>query len=555
MERNRWLWIFFCAALLLALCVGSCAEEGGAPYERVIIFAVDGAGAAVSKVDTPNFDRIFGEGCVTYEAKATIPTMSAPGWGAVFYGVRGSVHSIDNTTANRIHKMDYLYPSIFKLVKDAYPKSKVAAYACWHAIPWGLIEWDQGVDIYPKKEANVTADQVTENLMAYLDKRTPKLLFVYYMDVDTVLHTYGYESKEHTEELMAADTWIGTLYDNFQQRGLLDNALVLFVTDHGGKGISHGGGSDEEINCTFAAAGPGVENHGVIRDMELQDVAAVVLYALGVEQPEIQTARIPEGIFPGVGGEARKADPFPELLKYYGDKRMEKVPDAPMPSSLSENLVYRQTFDEEEIKGAAGAARKTTGIIADAMDLRGSYLKTGKKLNMKWPGFTIGFWFRDDGLKKGDPVFIADKNWTTGKNKGFAIAKNENRLMINVGGGTRNRKDILWTLPEGYEGKWIHCLVTFDKASQEVSLYIDFEYVGKAQILPKRYSDWFSKKEIFAGQDTTEKYRYWPSADMDELVIFSKALTKEDVGELRKWYDSCFGKAAEGVPETTGDRP
>ncbi len=541
MLRRRSFWSVIAVLILLSIAVGSCADESKAKYDRVIIFAMDGAGTAINKIDTLNFDRIFSSGCITYEAKATVPTMSAEGWGAIFYGVRGNVHGTDNTTAESTHKNNELYPSIFKLTKNAYPKEKVAAFANWHAITWGLIEWDAGVDVYPKNQLEPPMDQVIAQMNTYLDKKKPKLLFVYYADVDRVMHKKGYESEEYFEELKAADSWLGALYDDFGERGLLDNALLLFVTDHGGKGISHGGNSDAEIYCTFAAAGPGVEKNGKIEDMELQDVAPIVLYALGIDQPEVQTGRIPKGIFPDVGGGERKKDPFPENLELYAEKKIEEAPDIQLPSSLSEKLVYRQTFDEENIKGLAGAGQRTTGIIADALDLRTSYLKTGNKLNMKWPGFSIGFWFRDDGNTKGDPVYVADKNWTSGKNKGFAIAKLGNQLLINIGGGERNRKYILWSFPEGYAHKWIHCLAVFDKASQEVSLYIDFEFVGKAQILPKRYSDWFSKKEIYAGQDATGKYRCWASADMDDLMIFNQALTAKDVSELKQWYNTLLG--------------
>lgn len=550
MKQKKWQWVLFFAVCLLGLCFSAYADGNGAPYERVIIFAVDGVGSSISKVDTPNFDRIFAEGCVTYEAKATVPTISAPSWGAMFYGVRAKVHATTNTMAIRYHKSNDLYPSIFQLTKKAYPKAKVAAFVNWYPIVWGLIEWGEGVDVYPKKQISVTKDQVTEQVMAYLDKYSPKLLYVYYVDVDHELHTHGYQSEEYYTELKAMDEHIGFLYDNFRERGLLNNALVIFATDHGGNKTNHGDGSEAEINCTFAITGPGVEKCGTIEEMELQDVAAIVLYALGIEQPEVQTGRIPKGIFPGIGGEKRKEDPFPDKLKQYGEIRVEKMPNIPFPPFLSDKLAYRQDFEGEEIKGLSRAKRKTTGIIGDALDMRESYLKTGVKLNMKWPGFSIGFWFRDNGERNGDPVFVCDKNWASGNNKGFAIAKYENRIQVNIGGWGKNRKDLFWTLPEGYEGKWLHFLVTFDKASQEVRLYCDFEYAGNAKVLPKRYSDWFSKKEIVVGQDITGKYKFWSNADMDDLMIFSKALTEEEIGELRDWYESCFSAAGK-TPEAS----
>ena len=40
------------------------------------------------------------------------------------------------------------------------------------------------------------------------------------------------------------------------------------------------------------------------------------------------------------------------------------------------------------------------------------------------------------------------------------------------------------------------------------------------------------------------------AADMDDLMIFSKALTEEEIGELRDWYESCFSAAGK-TPEAS----
>ena len=55
-----------------------------------------------------------------------------------------------------------------------------------------------------------------------------------------------------------------------------------------------------------AAAGKTVvAGGGLDRDTRDRDVAAIALYALGVERPEQFTARIPDGLFEDVKGEIR----------------------------------------------------------------------------------------------------------------------------------------------------------------------------------------------------------------------------------------------------------
>ena len=90
--------------------------------------------------------------------------------------------------------------------------------------------------------------------------------------------------------------------------GIIDETLFMVIADHGGtpfngSGASHGGWTDAEKYVTFAAVGPGVRP-GSIGEMNVRDLAAIVLYALGLEAPAFDengwTAQIPEGLFDDV---------------------------------------------------------------------------------------------------------------------------------------------------------------------------------------------------------------------------------------------------------------
>ena len=85
-----------------------------------------------------------------------------------------------------------------------------------------------------------------------------------------------------------------------------DDTLFIVVSDHGGtppdangKG-HHGGWSDGEKYVTFALAGKTVQA-AHIPCANVRDLAAVVLYALGLEAPRFDedgwTSQIPEKIF------------------------------------------------------------------------------------------------------------------------------------------------------------------------------------------------------------------------------------------------------------------
>ena len=86
----------------------------------------------------------------------------------------------------------------------------------------------------------------------------------------------------------------------------------MIIADHGGtvengRG-SHGGWTDEEKYVTFAAVGKGI-NNSEIREMNIRDLAAIVLYAMGIEIPEFDengwTSQIPDGLFEDYKGDYR----------------------------------------------------------------------------------------------------------------------------------------------------------------------------------------------------------------------------------------------------------
>ena len=94
------------------------------------------------------------------------------------------------------------------------------------------------------------------------------------------------------------------IYDATFDAGM-KNTLFIVVSDHGGtpwngNGASHGGWSDAEKLVTFAAVGKGVRKTE-LDNVNIRDLAAVVLYAFGIDPPEFSedgwTSQIPNGMF------------------------------------------------------------------------------------------------------------------------------------------------------------------------------------------------------------------------------------------------------------------
>jgi len=270
-------------------------------YEHVIVIGIDGAGAFIREADTPNFDRIFANGAITYEALASNPTISAECWGSMLLGVGPEIHKLNNGIVSSVpYPVDSEFPSLFRRIREAMPDAALGSYCDWNPITFGIVENGLGVST-----ATARDDELMPMICDYIRGSKPVFLFTQLDSVDGAGHKYGYGTPEHLGRIHHVDRLIDDAYAAVCESGIRDSTLFMVIADHGGtpfdgKGASHGGWSDAEKLVTFAAAGNGVCG-GAIPEMNIRDLAAIVLYALGIPAPEFSekgwTAQVPAGIF------------------------------------------------------------------------------------------------------------------------------------------------------------------------------------------------------------------------------------------------------------------
>ena len=306
--------------LLLALIIiVSCAflvgakqgnSNGFGEYDSVFIVGIDGAGAAFRDVETPCFDRIFSDGAVRYDAHTENITISAQNWGSILMGVSCEEHGLTNDVCETTERTsDEEYNSIFYYVREKYPESELVSFNNWSAINKGLIENDINAT-----KINAGSDTlVTDSIVGYLNNgNKPKLMFVQLDDVDHAAHAYGGFSEGYYAAVRDADAHIGRIYDALVANGLMKNGLFIVVSDHGETYNGHGGNTPEESSAVLAVQGKTVNNITLNEDVKIRDVAAVALYALGIERPSHMTATVPGNLF------ADTDKSVAELCKYCG---------------------------------------------------------------------------------------------------------------------------------------------------------------------------------------------------------------------------------------------
>ena len=270
-------------------------------YAHVIVVGIDGAGSFIKDADTPHFDRIFQNGAITYDALASNPSISAECWGSMLLGVGPEVHKLTNAIVGQTpYPTDAPYPTLFRRIKESYPDAELGSYCQWNSITYGIAENNLGISHDTAKD-----DELTPIICDYIKEKKPDFLFIQFDSVDGVGHKQGYGTPAHLKRIHEVDVLVHDVYTAATEAGIIEDTLFIVIADHGGANLPdgtgrHGGWTEGEKYVTFAITGKTV-NQTYIKDMNIRDLAAIVLYAFGISVPDFDengwTSQIPKEIF------------------------------------------------------------------------------------------------------------------------------------------------------------------------------------------------------------------------------------------------------------------
>jgi arylsulfatase A-like enzyme len=246
----------------------------------VLIISVDGLRPdAIRLADTPNLDRLIGEGAVVWKAQTVLPSATLPAHTSMLSGSSPEVHGV--LWNNYEPERGYVpLPTLFSVAHDAglstamfVGKAKLEHIAVPDTVDnFGYVT---GGDA-----------QVARQAADYLRRASPDVLFVHLPDVDTTGHLHGWLSSPQLDFVTRADKAVGVLLDTLERMGRRDSTLILVTADHGGIGTSHGGSDEESMTIPWIIAGPGVHaGHEIGSEVRVYDTAATAAWALGLPLP------------------------------------------------------------------------------------------------------------------------------------------------------------------------------------------------------------------------------------------------------------------------------
>ena len=283
----------------------SCQSEHLKPQAKhVIIIGVDGLSPdGIRNANTPVLDALMQQGAYSMHARAVMPSSSGANWGSMVMGAGPEQHGVisnDWRTDNlvlppTVVRDDNHFPSIFAVIRDQRPEAHLAAFLDWNPVQNYIEEGIVNYMALPRNE-----EETTDEVVTYFADHKPDFTFIHLDHVDGAGHRYGHGSPQYYRSVEKADSLIGLIVEATRLNGMFNQTVFILSSDHGGVGFGHGGNSLAEIEIPFIVSGSNVKpNHELKMPINVYDVPATALFALGITQPYEWIARPARNAFMG----------------------------------------------------------------------------------------------------------------------------------------------------------------------------------------------------------------------------------------------------------------
>jgi predicted AlkP superfamily pyrophosphatase or phosphodiesterase len=304
--------------ILLFLAVNLWVLPTFSQGKKVVFIILDGIPASeLERVATPNLDKIAALGgysrAYTGGEKGGLsetPTISAVGYNSLLTGTWANKH---NVWDNDIAAPNYSYWTIFRLMREVKPDSKMAIFSTWEdnrtkllgegLNETGNLKLDYSFDGFEKDTLSYPHDSDKEyirkidNLVSFeaahvLKTHGPDLAWVYLEFTDDMGHRFG-KSPQLTSAIELADEQVGRIWEAVQlrERKFEEEWLIWITTDHGRKAPDfkdHGGQTNSEREIWMVTNAKNLSERFYSGKAAMVDILPSMAEFLEIPVPEAQ---------------------------------------------------------------------------------------------------------------------------------------------------------------------------------------------------------------------------------------------------------------------------
>ncbi|MFQ6617190.1 MAG: alkaline phosphatase family protein [Fidelibacterota bacterium] len=378
-KRN--LSVFLISLLFLLYFTAAASPQFG-KTENVVVVVIDGARYTETFGDTshsfiPSMHSISLEGSIVdsfYNDGYTYTRRAIP---AIWTGAWTEVR---DTVVNNISTQYTVLPTMFEYFrKQKGIRSDKVYYVLKFIVNLWLMSYHQeyGPEYWPVYHSSGQDDEdVLNEALSLLTLKQPKLLYVYFADVDHHGHSGVWES--YTQAIQRVDSHVGILWSKIQESSNYRNRTAMIVTnDHGRHDDEHGGfqnhGGDDEgcRHIMLLAVGPDFKKgYTSNKYRTIRDIAPTIGYLLGFET-EYSTGEVMRELFVEKTGINIKTG------KIYGERNSLRA----YPNPFNNEIIFEySTRTESEYRITI------FNILGEVVNvLTGNLLEAGEK-RIKWNG-------------------------------------------------------------------------------------------------------------------------------------------------------------------------
>lgn len=271
------------------------AQRSSEPFAKhVILIGSDGFGAyAFKKAKIPNLRKMMANGSFSLEARSVLPSSSAVNWASMIMGSGPELHGYTEWGSkipelpSKVIGEGGIYPSIFSLIHQQLPNAKKGVSYTWGGIGYLFEKNMVNLDFNGK-----TDEETLNKALNFIESQKPVLTFIHFDQPDGAGHNIGHDTPEYYTEVEKIDAFVGTILTSLEESEMLEDAVIIFSSDHGGVDKGHGGKSLLEVEIPWIIYGKNISSKGKLESsIVTYDTAATIAHILGLNTPNFWRGR------------------------------------------------------------------------------------------------------------------------------------------------------------------------------------------------------------------------------------------------------------------------